>query len=254
MSNQAILRDSHGRAIRDLRISVTDRCNFRCFYCMPKEAMEWRPKAEILTYEEILELTSIFVSLGIDKLRVTGGEPMLRRDLEELIAKLAQISGVSDLAMTTNAHFLAGRAEGLREAGLQRITISLDSLMPERFALLTGRNELPRVLAGIDAAIAAGLSPVKVNCVVIRGINDDQVLQFAELARQKGLDVRFIDSCHSIMARSGGESWSFPVMRPADGSRRSIRWNGFRDGAQARRRGAGVLPMVLRVNSASSIR
>ena len=218
MSNQVILRDSHGRAIRDLRISVTDRCNFRCFYCMPKEAMEWRPKAEILTYEEILELTSIFVSLGIDKLRVTGGEPMLRRDLEELIAKLAQISGVSDLAMTTNAHFLAGRAEGLKEAGLQRITISLDSLMPERFALLTGRNELPRVLAGIDAAIAAGLSPVKVNCVVIRGINDDQVMQFAELARQKGLDVRFIE----FMPLDNGQVWRRELVVPGDETRRRI--------------------------------
>ena len=166
MSNQAILRDSHGRAIRDLRISVTDRCNFRCFYCMPKEAMEWRPKAEILTYEEILELTSIFVSLGIDKLRVTGGEPMLRRDLEELIAKLAQISGVSDLAMTTNAHFLAGRAEGvegsriaadhdqprLTDAGAIRATDRADRVATgagrdrrgDRRRTLTGQGQLCR--------------------------------------------------------------------------------------------------------------
>lgn len=198
-----VLRDSHGRVIRDLRISVTDRCNFRCFYCMPTEAMEWKPKVEILSYEEILVLAEIFVSLGIDKLRVTGGEPMLRRDLESLISQLAKIPGITDLAMTTNAHFLAGRAAALKEAGLQRITISLDSLTPDRFALLTGRPGLTRVLGGVDAAIEAGLSPVKVNCVVIRGINDDQVVSFAELAREKGIDVRFIE----FMPLDNGQVW-----------------------------------------------
>jgi len=179
MNSVTVLQDSHGRAIRDLRISITDRCNFRCFYCMPKEAMEWQPKGEILTFEEIVTLTEVFVSLGISKLRVTGGEPMLRRDIEKLIARLAVIPGVEDLAMTTNAHFLRGRAQGLKEAGLQRLTISLDSLDAERFALLTGRNELSQVLDGIDAAIEAGLDPVKVNSVVIRGINDDQAVGFA---------------------------------------------------------------------------
>ena len=203
MSDRMVLRDSYGRAIRDLRISVTDRCNFRCFYCMPREAMEWRPKVEILSYEEILTLTEILVSLGIDKLRVTGGEPMLRRDLESLVSRLAEIPGVTDLAMTTNAHFLAGRAAALKEAGLQRITVSLDSLTPDRFALLTGRHGLTQVLAGVDAAIAAGLSPVKVNCVVIRGINDDQVVSFAELARDKGIDVRFIE----FMPLDNGQVW-----------------------------------------------
>ena len=166
---QSSLKDSYGRAIRDLRISITDRCNFRCFYCMPEEAMEWKPKPEILTYEEIIHLAEIFVGLGIDKLRVTGGEPMLRRDLESLIERMAKIEGVEDLAMTTNAHFLRGRAKALKDAGLQRITVSLDSLTPDRFALLTGRNELPQVLDGIDAAIEAGLRPVKINCVAIRG-------------------------------------------------------------------------------------
>ncbi len=129
-----VLKDSFGRAIRDLRISVTDRCNFRCFYCMPKEAMEWQPKAEILSYEEILQLTEVFVGLGVNKLRVTGGEPMVRRDLESLVERLAQIPGVADLAMTTNAHFLRGRADKLKAAGLQRITISLDSLTPDRIS------------------------------------------------------------------------------------------------------------------------
>jgi len=218
MTEKAVLRDSYGRPIRDLRISITDRCNFRCFYCMPKEAMEWKPKAEILSYEELLLLTEIFVSLGIDKLRVTGGEPMLRRDLESLIESLAGISGVSDLAMTTNGHFLSGRADGLKKAGLERITISLDSLTPDRFALLTGRHGLTQVLAGIDAAIGAGLSPVKVNCVVIRGINDDQVVSFAELAREKGVEVRFIE----FMPLDNGQVWKRDLVVSGEETRTRI--------------------------------
>jgi GTP 3',8-cyclase len=198
-----ILRDGHERAIRDLRISITDRCNFRCFYCMPKEAMEWQPKAEILSYEEIIALAEVFVSLGVTKLRVTGGEPMVRRDLESLIERLARIPGVEDLAMTTNAHFLRGRARALKGAGLQRITISLDSLEQERFALLTGRNGLKQVLDGIDAAVEAGLHPVKVNSVMIRGVNDDQAVKFASFAREKGVHVRFIE----FMPLDNGQVW-----------------------------------------------
>ena len=216
--NNPVLTDSHGRAIRDLRISITDRCNFRCFYCMPTEAMEWQPKAEILSYEEIIRLTEIFVSLGITKLRVTGGEPMIRRDIEELIAKLAAIPGVEDLAMTTNAHFLRGRAEGLKTAGLQRLTVSLDSLTPERFALLTGRNELSRVLDGIDAAIEAGLHPVKINSVTIRGVNDDQALGFAEMARAKGVHVRFIE----FMPLDNGKVWRREMVVPGEEVRAKI--------------------------------
>jgi cyclic pyranopterin phosphate synthase len=214
----AILQDSYGRAIRDLRISITDRCNFRCFYCMPKEAMEWQPKAEILSYEEILRLSEVFVSLGITKLRVTGGEPLVRRDIESLIARLAKIEGVEDLAMTTNAHSLRGRAEGLKAAGLQRITVSLDSLQAERFALLTGRNELRQVLDGIDAAIEAGLRPVKVNCVAIRGINDDQALDFAAFARAKGVRVRFIE----FMPLDNGKVWRRELMVPGEELRKRI--------------------------------
>ena len=212
MNSVPVLQDSHGRAIRDLRISITDRCNFRCFYCMPKEAMEWQPKGEILTFEEIVTLTEVFVSLGISKLRVTGGEPMLRRDIEKLIARLAVIPGVEDLAMTTNAHFLRGRAQGLKEAGLQRLTISLDSLDAERFALLTGRNELSQVLDGIDAAIEAGLDPVKVNSVVIRGINDDQAVGFAAFAREKGVRVRFIE----FMPLDNGKVWKREMVVPGE--------------------------------------
>ncbi|MGH9836578.1 MAG: GTP 3',8-cyclase MoaA [Blastocatellia bacterium] len=213
-----LLKDSYGRAIRDLRISITDRCNFRCFYCMPKEAMEWQPKTEILTYEEIVYLTEIFVSLGITKLRVTGGEPMVRRDVESLIPQLAGIEGVEDLAMTTNAHFLRGRAQGLKDAGLERITISLDSLTPDRFALLTGRNELAQVLDGIDAAIEAGLQPVKVNCVAIRGINDDQALRFAEFAREKSVRVRFIE----FMPLDNGKIWRREMVVPGEELRKRI--------------------------------
>ena len=213
-----LLKDNYGRAIRDLRISITDRCNFRCFYCMPQEAMEWKPKPEILTYEEILRVTEVFVSLGINKLRVTGGEPMLRRDLESLIERLAKIEGIEDLAMTTNAHFLRGRAKALKDAGLQRITVSLDSLTPDRFALLTGRNELPQVLDGIDAAIEAGLRPVKVNCVAIRGINDDQAIRFAEFARAKGAIVRFIE----FMPLDNGKIWRREMIVPGEELRSRI--------------------------------
>jgi cyclic pyranopterin phosphate synthase len=216
--DQAILKDKFGRSIRDLRISVTDRCNFRCFYCMPKEAMEWQPKAEILTYEEIFELTSILVSLGITRLRVTGGEPMLRRDLESLIQRLSSIEGVEDLAMTTNAHFLRGRAQTLKAAGLKRITISLDSLDHERFALLTGRNELTQVIDGIDAACEAGLDPVKVNCVVIRGINDDQAVDFARFARERGVQARFIE----FMPLDNGKVWRRDMVVPGDTLRERI--------------------------------
>lgn len=213
-----LLRDSFGRPIRDLRLSITDRCNFRCFYCMPQEAMEWQPKTEILSYEEIIRLAEVFVALGVNKLRVTGGEPMVRRDVESLIAELAQIEGVADLAMTTNAHFLQGRAQALKDAGLQRITISLDSLTPDRFALLTGRNELARVLAGIDAAIGAGLQPVKVNCVMMRGINDDQAVRFAEFAREKGVHVRFIE----FMPLDNGKVWRREMVMPGEETRARI--------------------------------
>ena len=180
--------------------------------------MEWQPKGEILTFEEIVTLTEVFVSLGISKLRVTGGEPMLRRDIEKLIARLAVIPGVEDLAMTTNAHFLRGRAQGLKEAGLQRLTISLDSLDAERFALLTGRNELSQVLDGIDAAIEAGLDPVKVNSVVIRGINDDQAVGFAAFAREKAVRVRFIE----FMPLDNGKVWKREMVVPGEELRERI--------------------------------
>lgn len=185
---------------------------------MPKEAMEWQPKSEILSYEEIVRLTRVFVSLGVSRLRVTGGEPMVRRDIESLISNIAAIEGIEDLAMTTNAHFLRGRARQLKEAGLRRITVSLDSLDSERFTLLTGRNELAQVLDGIDAAIEAGLGPIKVNCVMIRGINDDQAVAFASFARDKGIIVRFIE----FMPLDNGKVWKRQMVVPGEEIRKRI--------------------------------
>lgn len=188
-----LLTDSYGRVIRDLRISITDRCNFRCVYCMPAEGVEWKKRSELLTYEELIALARVFVSLGVNKLRVTGGEPLLRRGVVKFIAELSRIEGVEDLAMTTNAFFLPEFAEQLAAAGLKRISISLDSLKPKGFELLTRVNALERVLAGIEAARRHKLTPIKVNMVVMRGINDDEVEDFAAFARAHDLVGRFIE-------------------------------------------------------------
>jgi cyclic pyranopterin phosphate synthase len=202
----SILTDSYGRAIRDLRVSLTDRCNFRCFYCLPHGEPPMAPKSQTLTYEEIERACRIFVSLGVEKIRLTGGEPMLRRDIEVLIAKLAALKpdGLRDLALTTNGYFLADRAQALKEAGLDRVTVSLDSLRPETFRNTTGADALPRVLAGIEAAQRAGLAPVKVNAVVVRGHNDTEVADFAAFARAQSLSFRFIE----FMPLDSGHEWS----------------------------------------------
>ena len=243
----ALLKDSYGRVIRDLRVSLTDRCNFRCFYCLPHGEPPAAPKAQMLTYEEIEYACDIFVALGIEKIRLTGGEPMLRRDIETLIGKLAALkqSGLRDLALTTNGYFLPGRAEGLKRAGLDRITISLDSLRPAEFQRSTGVDALARVLAGIAAAQGAGLAPVKVNAVIVRGHNDTEVADFAAFARAHGVAMRFIE----FMPLDSGHEWAremvvpgreirarveerFPLV-PAPGARgaeTSARWL-FADGA-----------------------
>jgi cyclic pyranopterin phosphate synthase len=187
------LKDKYGRSIRDLRISVTDRCNFRCFYCIPDEDIVWKRKQELLTYEEIIQISEIAVSLGVEKLRLTGGEPLLRRDIEFLIDSLAKIPGVKDLALTTNADGLKDRAAALREAGLSRLTISCDSLKRDVFKQITRRDALQSVLDGIEAAIEAGFPPPKINCVVIRGLNDGEVADFADFARSTGVQMRFIE-------------------------------------------------------------
>lgn len=198
------LTDGFGRRITDLRVSLTDRCNFRCVYCLPHEHNDWIPRAEILTYEEIARFVDAAVGLGIAKIRLTGGEPLLRRDLPDLVRMLASIDGVRDYALTTNAYFLPEMAAGLAEAGLRRITVSLDSMRSAKFALLTGREALGKVLAGIEAARDAGLGPIKVNCVVIRGFNDDELVDFADFARSHDLAVRFIE----YMPLDGRPDWN----------------------------------------------
>ena len=190
MSEQ--LLDSFGRVHRDLRISVTDRCNFRCTYCMPAEGLDWVPREELLTFEEIARVARVMVErYGVNGIRLTGGEPTVRARLPVLVEMLASL-GV-DLAMTTNGVMLPLLAGELRRAGLGRVNISCDSLRADRFARLARRDELGRVLEGIDAAIDAGFSPIKVNCVVMRGVNDDEIGDFVAFGRSKGVEVRFIE-------------------------------------------------------------
>ena len=189
---RAPLVDPFGRVVRDLRISVTDRCNFRCTYCMPEEGMAWLPRSDVLTFEEIERVARVCVErFGFNGIRLTGGEPTVRAHLPVLVTKLAAL-GV-DLAMTTNGTSLPLLVDDLRAAGLGRINISCDSLRPERFAAITRRDALPQVLEGIAAAQAAGFDPVKVNVVLVRGVNDDEVLDFATFGRERGVHVRFIE-------------------------------------------------------------
>ena len=188
-----MLVDKHGRALEDLRISVTDRCNFRCTYCMPLDEYDWISRDQILSYEEIRRLVGVFARLGVRKLRITGGEPLLRADLEDLVAMLAQVDGVEDTCLTTNGSLLADKAEGLRRAGLGRVTVSVDSLNPTTFARMAQRGDVATVLAGISAAIEAGLAPVKLNAVIERGVNDHEILDLLEYARLRRLDLRFIE-------------------------------------------------------------
>ncbi|MFM9112382.1 MAG: GTP 3',8-cyclase MoaA [Actinomycetota bacterium] len=199
------LIDPYGRTVRDLRISITDRCNFRCTYCMPAEGMKWLPRADVLTYEELRRLAAVCVSyFGVDSIRITGGEPTMRAHLPVLIDKLAQLvvpedassplaGKPIDLAITTNGATLRLIADELREAGLKRINVSLDTLRADRFTEMTRRDELDHVLDGIDAARAAGFDPVKVNAVVQRGVNDDEIVDLATFGRERGVEVRFIE-------------------------------------------------------------
>lgn len=192
------LRDSLGRPLRALRISVTDRCNFRCRYCMPGEVFgpdhAFLPKDQVLNFEEILRLGRIFTGLGVTKLRLTGGEPLLRKGLPELVRELAALPGLEDLALTTNGALLEELAEPLRGAGLDRLTVSLDTLDPDRFRALCGTEvPLAKVLSGLEAARAAGFGPIKLNCVVQRGVNDGEVEALAAFARERGHVLRFIE-------------------------------------------------------------
>src|SRR5438874_3632333 len=187
------LIDTFGRVADDLRISVTDRCNFRCTYCMPAEGLTWLPRSELLTFEELTRLLGVFVRLGVRSLKVTGGEPTVRADLPNLIRMFRGVGPNLDISITTNGLLLDRLAGPLAEAGVDRATVSCDSLARHRFAEMTRRDALDKVLAGLRAAEAAGLLPIKINCVVIGGTNDDEVLDFARWARETGYEVRFIE-------------------------------------------------------------
>lgn len=247
LQDNSVLRDSYGRAIRDLRVSLTDRCNFRCFYCLPHGEPPIAPKEQMLSFEEIEYVCEIFVSLGIEKLRLTGGEPMLRRDIETIIRKLSRFknAGLVDLAMTTNGYFLPERARSLKEAGLDRVTISVDSLKGDVFKRMTGVDVLEKVLAGIAAAKEAGLQPIKINAVIVRGHNEMEVADFAAFAREHDVKMRYIE----FMPLDSGHEWSrtdvvsgkeireriserFPLVKvdTARGSETSARYR-FADGA-----------------------
>lgn len=204
------LVDGFGRPIGDLRLSVTDRCNLRCVYCIPEEAPEFQPREELLTFEEMERLVRIFAAAGVHKLRITGGEPLLRRELPALVARLSAVDGIDDVAMTTNATRLREQLEALVAAGLRRINISLDTLRPERFARMTKRRGLDGVLEAIEAACRSSLAPVKVNVVTMRGFNDDEFVDFAAWARATGVIVRFIE----FMPLEAGDVWSRQMLVP----------------------------------------
>ena len=193
-----MIQDTFKRPLRDLRISVTDRCNFRCTYCMPAEVFgegyKFLPREALLSFEEIERLARVIVRLGAVKLRMTGGEPLVRQDIEQLVAMLAPIEGVDDFAMTTNAYFLPQKAQALKEAGLRRVTVSLDSLDDDVFQRMNGkRSNVQKVLAGIDAADKAGLGPIKINAVVQKGVNDHTIVDLARYCKDRGYIVRFIE-------------------------------------------------------------
>jgi cyclic pyranopterin phosphate synthase len=204
-----VIHDQHERPLRNLRLSVTDRCNLRCSYCMPEADYVWLPREDILHFEEIETLVDVFTSLGVDKVRLTGGEPLLRRGLPDLVARLARRPAIRDLAMTTNGVLLAPNARALKDAGLHRLTVSLDTLQPQRFRELTRSDELDRVLAGIDAA--APLFPgLKLDTVMIRGVNDEELVPLIEFARGYGAEIRFIE----YMDVGGATNWAFSRVVP----------------------------------------
>ncbi len=204
------LADQFGRPLRSLRISVTDRCNLRCNYCMPQEEYVWLPREELLTFEEIARLVAVFTSLGVQDVRLTGGEPLLRRDLPALVRMLAANPRIRDLALTTNGVLLAEHAGALRDAGLHRITVSVDTLRPERFAALAGRDNHAEVLAGIAAMRRAGFASLKIDTVVLRGVNDDELSALIEYGRSMNAEVRFIE----YMDVGGATEWSSEKVFP----------------------------------------
>ena len=206
------LRDSYGRVADDLRISITDRCNFRCIYCMPAEGLKWLKRDDILRFEEITRLARVFVErYGVRTIRLTGGEPLVRVKVEELVGMINEIDPSLDITMTTNGVLLREKAQALREAGLKRINISLDTLSTERFQEMARSDQFKRTMDGIDAAREAGLWPIKLNMVVMKGHNDDEVVDFAKLARDKGYEVRFIE----FMPLDGDNIWTKEQVVPS---------------------------------------
>jgi GTP 3',8-cyclase len=203
-ADRSLIADTFGRPLRNLRLSVTDRCNLRCQYCMPEEEYVWLPREDLLTFEEIRELVDIFSELGVDKVRLTGGEPLLRKDLPTLVSMLADNPRLHDLAMTTNGVLLPDHAQALYDAGLHRVTISLDTLRPERFKRLTRRDSHVKVLQGIQAAEQAGFTGLKLDTVVIRGTNEDELVELIEYGKRVKAEVRFIE----YMDVGGATQWS----------------------------------------------
>ncbi|MEY2408643.1 MAG: 3,8-cyclase [Verrucomicrobiota bacterium] len=230
MMRAPLLIDSHGRTLRDLRVSVTDRCNFRCMYCLPETeaahhfyrgrwanlphstpiSRQWAPRSQILTFEEIERVVRLFVELGIQKVRLTGGEPLLRQELERLVRGLAKIGGIEDLAMTTNGFFFQQKGVALREAGLRRISFSIDSLDRDNFRKITGRDGLGELLASIRLAKELGFHPVKVNAVIIRGINDHEIEDLAAFGHEQEVSFRFIE----FMPLDSGRAWMRDLVVP----------------------------------------
>jgi cyclic pyranopterin phosphate synthase len=208
----AVLRDSYGRIADDLRISVTDRCNFRCIYCMPAEGLKWLARDDILRFEEIARLARLFVTrYGVRTIRLTGGEPLVRIHIEELVSMINAIDPTLDITMTTNGVLLGHKAQALKDAGLKRINISLDTLHSERFKDMARVDAFAKVMAGIQAARSAGLWPIKLNMVVMKGHNDSEVVDFARLARQEGYEVRFIE----FMPLDGDQTWTSEQVVPS---------------------------------------
>src|SRR3954453_5689912 len=203
MSEQLV--DGHGRQIEDLRVSVTDRCNFRCQYCMPADGLPWLDRSAVLTFEEIERLVRLFASLGVADVRLTGGEPLVRRDFPKLVAMLARVDGIDDLSLTTNGYLLARDAAALGEAGIDRVNVSIDSLQRDRFFQITRRDSLPQVLRGLDAlAQHPEVHPIKVNAVAMRDFTEEEAIPFAEFARSTAFQVRFIE----FMPLDADHAWS----------------------------------------------
>ncbi|HYM96403.1 MAG TPA: GTP 3',8-cyclase MoaA [Candidatus Sulfotelmatobacter sp.] len=250
-----VLRDTFGRIADDLRISVTDRCNFRCVYCMPAEGLPWLSRDDVLTFEEIVRIARILVrDCGVRTIRLTGGEPLVRRGIEDLTAMLSAIDPEVDLAMTTNGILLDDKAAVLRRAGLKRLNVSLDTLHSDRFKAIVRRDAFQRVLGGLEAARAAGFDPLKLNVVVMRGRNDDEILDFARLSRREGYEVRFIE----FMPLDADGQWSadavvqsrdiieaidreFPLEPAVDARPAPATRFRFKDGSRG---GIGVIPSV----------